>query len=146
VYDIKSKIKYQKSKLWSFMKIIIALDSFKSSLTALEACETVADAISGEYPAVKVLLKPMADGGEGTAKAMLAARDGRWVEKKVTGPLADMEVDAGFAWFENHKEALVEMATASGIELLTPEQLNPMLATTFGTGQLITQTDRLKEF
>ncbi len=119
------------------MKIIIALDSFKSSLTAVEACETVCDAIAGEYPAVKVVLKPMADGGEGTAKAMLAARGGRWIERKATGPLADMEVDAGFAWFENHKEALVEMATASGIELLTPGQLNPMLATTFGTGQLI---------
>ncbi|MCE5341391.1 MAG: glycerate kinase [Planctomycetaceae bacterium] len=119
------------------MKIIIALDSFKSSLTAVEACETVSDAIVSEYQAVKTVLKPMADGGEGTAKAMLAARGGRWIEKKVTGPLANMEVDAGFAWFDKQKEALVEMATASGIELLTPQQLNPLLATTFGTGQLI---------
>lgn len=119
------------------MKIIIALDSFKSSLTAVDACETVADAVLSEYPAVKAVLKPMADGGEGTAKAMLAARGGRWVERKVTGPFADMQVEAGFAWFAQQKEALVEMATASGIELLTHQQLNPMLATTFGTGQLI---------
>ncbi|OHB51658.1 MAG: hypothetical protein A2Y12_02135 [Planctomycetes bacterium GWF2_42_9] len=79
----------------------------------------------------------MADGGEGTARAMLTARGGKWIEKKVMGPLPSMEVDAGFAWFDKQKEAIVEMATASGIELLTIQQLNPMLATTYGTGQLI---------
>ncbi len=119
------------------MKIIVALDSFKSSLTAVEACETVSDAIISEFPAIKTVLKPMADGGEGTAQAVLTARGGRWIEKKVTGPLDSIEVDAGFAWFDKPKEALVEMAVASGIELLTPQQLNPLLTTTFGTGQLI---------
>ncbi|MEN6386140.1 MAG: glycerate kinase [Phycisphaerales bacterium] len=119
------------------MKIVVAIDSFKASLSATAACEIVADTITSEYPAVKTVLKPMADGGEGTARAMLTARQGRWIEKKVMGPLANMQVDAGFAWFEKEKEALVEMACASGIELLKPQQLNPLITTTFGTGQLI---------
>ncbi|OHB50017.1 MAG: hypothetical protein A2Y10_13735 [Planctomycetes bacterium GWF2_41_51] len=119
------------------MKIIIALDSFKGSLTATEACEIVSAAIKAKCPNAQTLLKPMADGGEGTAKAMIAARGGKWIAKNVMGPLAGMEVAAGFAWFEKEKEAVVEMATASGIELLKKEQLNPLKTTTYGTGQLI---------
>lgn len=119
------------------MKIVIALDSFKSCLSAAQACEIIADAIGSEYPSMQTVLKPMADGGEGTAEAMLVARSGRWIEKTVMGPLTDMQVKAGFAWFDKQKEALVEMASASGIELLTISQLNPYLTTTFGTGQLI---------
>ncbi len=64
------------------MKIIVAIDSFKASLSATAACEIVADTITSEYPAVKTVLKPMADGGEGTARAMLTARQGRWIERK----------------------------------------------------------------
>jgi glycerate kinase len=120
-----------------FMKIVIALDSFKGSLTASRACEIVSDAITENRSNIKILLKPMADGGEGTAKAMMTAKNGIWIPQKVMGPLPEMQVDAGFAWFEKDKEALVEMATASGIELLKKEQLNPLKTTTYGTGQLI---------
>jgi len=119
------------------MKIIVALDSFKSSIAAADACKAVADAVKQQRPFAQILLKPMADGGEGTAKAMLAARGGRWIARQVMGPLTQMRIGAGFAWFEQQKEALVEMACASGIELLRTEQLNPLETTTFGTGQLI---------
>lgn len=118
------------------MKIIVALDSFKGTLGAIKACEIVVDTIKQEIKA-DVVSKPMADGGEGTAEAMIAARRGVWIPQKVMGPLPDMEVEAGFGWFESEKEALVEMATASGITLLAKGLLNPMKTTTYGTGQLI---------
>jgi len=118
------------------MKIIVALDSFKGTLGAIEACGIVADTLKQEIKA-DVVSKPMADGGEGTAGAMIAARGGGWIPQKVMGPLPDMEAEAGFAWFESEKEALVEMATASGITLLSKGLLNPMKTTTYGTGQLI---------
>ncbi|MHC4725306.1 MAG: glycerate kinase family protein [Planctomycetota bacterium] len=121
------------------MKIIVALDSFKGTLAAIKACEIVAKTIKQEIKA-DVVLKPMADGGEGTAEAMIAARKGEWISQKVMGPLPDMEVEAGFAWFEREREALVEMATASGITLLSKGLLNPMKTTTYGTGQLIHST------
>ncbi|MBN1456420.1 MAG: glycerate kinase [Sedimentisphaerales bacterium] len=106
-------------------------------MAASEACKIVSAAIKSECPEAHIVLKPMADGGEGTAKAMITAREGKWVPKKVMGPLPEIEAEAGFAWFEKQKEAVVEMATASGIELLRKEQLNPLKTTTYGTGQLI---------
>jgi glycerate kinase len=121
----------------ALMKIIIAMDSFKGTLTACQACDIIAEAIADYAPAVLLAIKPMADGGEGTAEAMIKAADGRWIPKTVMGPLTDMQVDAGFAWFDRDKTALVEMASASGLELLSKEQMNPLKTTTYGTGQLI---------
>jgi glycerate kinase len=118
------------------MKVVIATDSFKGTLTAYEACEIIAKAISESTPEAQLVLKPMADGGEGTAQAMIKAANGRWVPQTVMGPLPQMQVEAGFAWFED-KTALVEMASASGLELLSAEQMNPLNTTTYGTGQLI---------
>ncbi|MBA7679575.1 Glycerate 3-kinase [subsurface metagenome] len=119
------------------MKIIIAMDSFKGTLTACQACDIIAEAIADYAPGVQLVIKPMADGGEGTAEAMIKAADGRWIPKTVMGPLTDVQVDAGFAWFDRDKTALVEMASASGLELLSKEQMNPLKTTTYGTGQLI---------
>jgi glycerate kinase len=119
------------------MKVVIAMDSFKGTLTAYEACEIIAKAISESAPDVQLVIKPMADGGEGTAQAMIKAANGRWVPQTVMGPLPEMQVEAGFAWFDEDKTALVEMASASGLELLSPEQMNPLNTTTYGTGQLI---------
>ncbi len=121
----------------SFMKVIIATDSFKGTLTANEACEIIAKAICESAPAAQLVIKPMADGGEGTAKAMIQAANGQWVPQTVMGPLAQMQVEAGFAWFDDDRTALVEMASASGLELLSVEQMNPLNTTTYGTGQLI---------
>ena len=111
------------------MKIIAASDSFKGSLTAKKACEIIADALAEKLPQCNVSVRPMADGGEGTARAMIAVCNGQWIGKKVMGPLPDMEVDAGFAWFEDTRTALVEMACASGITLLRDDQLSPLSAT-----------------
>lgn len=119
------------------MKLIIAFDSFKGTMSAREACEEAAQAIREVHPGTQTLIKPMADGGEGTAEAMLAARGGEWIPVPITGPLMSMTVDGGFAWFPEDKTALVEMAVASGITLLRRDQLNPLKTTTFGTGELI---------
>jgi len=113
------------------------MDSFKGTLSANEACQIVADAITESVPNARLVIKPMADGGEGTARAMIEAADGRWISKTVMGPLPDMEVEAGFAWFDTDKTALVEMAAASGLELLSEDQMDPLKTTTYGTGQLI---------
>ncbi|MBN2020666.1 MAG: glycerate kinase [Sedimentisphaerales bacterium] len=119
------------------MKIVVAMDSFKSCLSATDACKIIKDALQSIYPDFEVISIPMADGGEGTAQAMMAARGGKWLERQVTGPLPEMQVKAGFAFFPDTKTALVEMSKASGLELLTPKQANPLKTTTFGTGQLI---------
>jgi len=119
------------------MKIVVAMDSFKGSLSAVRACEIAADSIGSAAPNAETVIKPMADGGEGTARAMIVAGDGEWVERWVTGPLPDMRVGAGFAWFGREGVAVIEMAAASGVELLSAEQRNPLLTTTYGTGQLI---------
>jgi glycerate 2-kinase len=119
------------------MKIIVAMDSFKGSLSSVVACDIVARAIVAKKPGVDIVVKPLADGGEGTAKVLMDALGGQWISKKVVGALPDMEVEAGFAWFENEKMALVEMALASGLELLSENQKNPLETTTYGTGELI---------
>jgi glycerate kinase len=134
------------------LKIVVALDSFKHSLTAVEACEVTAAAIRSAAPDADVVTKPMADGGEGTASVLMAAAGGRWIGRTVMGPLPEMEVEAGFVQLPGPAEpirnpqsairnrqatALVEMATASGLPLLKPEQRNPLKTTTYGTGQLI---------
>jgi glycerate kinase len=118
------------------MKIVIAMDSFKGTLKAHEACKVVFDAIADILSDVVIIIKPMADGGEGTARAMIEATDGTWIPCVAMGPLQQMQVEAGFAWFAD-QTALVEMASASGLELLKPEQFNPLKTTTYGTGQLI---------
>lgn len=118
------------------MKIVVATDSFKGTMKAPEACRIIADAIHEYLTEAQIVIKPMADGGEGTARAMIEAANGKWISSKVMGPLASMQVLAGFAWFED-KTALVEMASASGLELLDDNQMNPMKTTTYGTGELI---------
>jgi glycerate kinase len=75
---------------------------------------------------------------------MLASKNGKWIKAKATGPLVEMEVEAGFAWFDDDKTAVVEMASASGIELLRSDQYNPMKTTTYGTGELIVKAAAMK--
>ncbi|HPD47382.1 MAG TPA: glycerate kinase [Anaerohalosphaeraceae bacterium] len=119
------------------MKIVVAMDSFKESLSAQAACDIVARTIAVERPEAEIVVRPVADGGEGTAAAMIAACGGEWIPVRVTGPLAGRQVDAGYAWFGSDETALVEMAAASGLQLLEAKQRNPLLTTTFGTGELI---------
>ena len=74
------------------MKVVIAMDSFKGTLSAYQASEIVAESIAECTPNVETVIKPMADGGEGTAEAMIKSVNGQWIPKTVTGPLPDMQV------------------------------------------------------
>ncbi|MEI6085396.1 MAG: glycerate kinase [Verrucomicrobiota bacterium] len=115
------------------MKIVVALDKFKGSLTAPAACEIVRRSLPDHH----IISKPMADGGDGTAAALHAALGGEWITKIVTGPLPSIHSSAMYLWLERERRACIEMAQASGLVLLRPEQRNPLLTTTYGTGELI---------
>ena len=119
------------------MKIVLAFDSFKGSLTAQEACRIVSSTLASIRPSWKVISKPMADGGEGTSQTILSAIHGEWCPCRVMGPLPDRQVEAGYIWLPEDRAALIEMATASGITLIPESHLNPMLTTTYGTGELM---------
>lgn len=95
------------------------MDSFKSSLKAAHACEIVKEALQSVNPALEIVTIPMADGGEGTTAAMMSACNGRWIVVQTMGPLPDMRIKAGFAFFSETNVALVEMAKANGLELLS---------------------------
>ncbi len=125
------------------MKIVVALDSFKGSLTAEEACCLVTTTLRDMRPQWQVESRPMADGGEGTASVLVAACGGEWcTAASVTGPLPGMELDACYGWLPESRTAVVEMARASGLALLQVEKRNPLLTTTLGTGQLMAAAAR----
>jgi glycerate kinase len=118
------------------VKILIAPDSFKESLSAMEvACEIEAG-FREVFPEAEYRRVPVADGGEGTVEAMVAATGGRRVEVRVTGPLGEA-VDAFYGLLGDGETAVIEMAAASGLELVAPEARNPLRTTSRGTGELI---------
>ena len=119
------------------MKIVVALDKFKGSLTAARACEIVHNTLLSVRPGLRVVMKPMADGGDGTDEVLLTALGGEWLAVSVMGPLPNMRCVAKYAWLPREATAVVAMASASGLALLKPEQRNPLLTTTYGTGELI---------
>lgn len=118
------------------MKIVIAPDSFKESLTALEAAEAIERGFKKIFPDAHYVKVPMADGGEGTVQSLVDATGGKIIYKKVTGPLGQ-PVDAFFGILGNKTTAVIEMAAASGLHLVPTDQRNPLLTTTRGTGELI---------
>ncbi|MZQ84176.1 glycerate kinase [Paenibacillus sp. 5J-6] len=118
------------------MKIVIAPDSFKGSLSAKEAALAIAKGIQKAAPASDTVLVPMADGGEGTVDSLISSTQGRKIEVTVSGPLLD-EVTAEYGVLGDNETCVIEMATASGLYLISEEQRNPWLTTTYGTGQLI---------
>ncbi|MGD9497598.1 MAG: glycerate kinase [Armatimonadota bacterium] len=118
------------------MKIVIAPDSFKGCLTALEVCAAAAAGngrISGEFEIVQV---PMADGGEGTVQSLVDATGGRLLTVLVTGPLGE-PVNATYGLLGDGETAVIEMAAASGLPLVPAHLRDPKLTTTYGTGELI---------
>jgi len=125
------------------VKLLVAMDAFKGTLSAPEACAVVARGLRSVLSGAYVMEKPMADGGEGTGATIHAAVGGRWVGVPVTGPLPDRVVDAAYLWIPgDDPEALVEMARASGLELLEPDELDPLRTTTRGTGELVAAAAR----
>ncbi len=117
------------------MKFVVAPDSFKGNMRSATICTIIREAILLEYPEAEILTFPMADGGEGTVDAVVAATGGTIQTLQVCGPLGD-PVEAQYGVLPDGT-AVMEMASASGIELVPHQSLNPMLATTFGTGELI---------
>jgi glycerate kinase len=118
------------------MKIVVAPQSFKGSLNAREVAQAIAEGIKRVLPDIEIILVPMADGGEGTVQALVYSTHGRLMSVEVTGPLGD-KVSAEWGILGDGVSAVVEMAAASGITLVPPERLNPLIATTYGTGELI---------
>jgi len=118
------------------MKIVIAPDSFKGSLTAAEACDAMEKGVRNAVPAAHIIKIPMADGGEGTVTALVSATGGSLQFQNVHGPLGD-EVTAHYGILGDGKTAVIEMAAASGLTLVPPGKRNPLFTTTYGTGELI---------
>ncbi|OMP68365.1 glycerate kinase [Domibacillus epiphyticus] len=118
------------------MKIVIAPDSFKESLSARQVAEAVEKGMRTVLPDIDYVKVPMADGGEGTVQSLVDATGGRIIEKTVTGPLGE-PVDAFFGLTGTGKTAVIEMAAASGLHLVPLEKRNPLFTTTRGTGELI---------
>jgi len=118
------------------MKFLIAPDSFKESLSAAEVASAIKMGFESVLPEAKFQLLPMADGGEGTCEALVAATGGELFEYQVTGPLGG-HVDAALGILGSGKTAVIEMATAAGLDLVVPEARNPAITTTYGVGELI---------
>ncbi|WP_192458814.1 glycerate kinase [Musicola keenii] len=118
------------------MKIVIAPDSYKESLSAQEVATQIEAGFREVFPEASYVKLPVADGGEGTVEAMVAATRGKIVRVNVTGPLGD-EIEAFFGLSGDEQTAFIEMAAASGLELVPPYQRNPLLTTSYGTGELI---------
>ncbi|MDW4510658.1 glycerate kinase [Priestia megaterium] len=118
------------------MKIVIAPDSFKESLTALNVCEAVEKGIRTHFPNAEISKVPMADGGEGTVQSLVDATGGQIIQAKVTGPLGK-EVEAFYGILGDGKAAVIEMAAASGLHHVPVDKRNPFITTTRGTGELI---------
>lgn len=118
------------------MKIVIAPDKFKGSLSAEKVTGVLASHLA-QIPDAEIVRRPMADGGEGTTEALIASLGGVWKSCNVTGPLPHMEVEAGFGWIEARRMAVIEMAAAAGLVLLPESERNPLQTTTRGVGQLL---------
>jgi len=118
------------------VRIGIAPDSFKGSLTALEAAACIERGLKNVLSGISVAKVPMADGGEGTVQAVIEATGGRRVARTVSDPLG-RRIRASFGLTGDGKSAVIEMAAASGLALLKPRERNPRLTTTYGTGELI---------
>ncbi len=118
------------------MKIVLAPDSFKESLSALQVAESLENGFKQVFPDAEYVKVPMADGGEGTTQSLVDATGGRIITKTVTGPLGE-KVEAFFGILGNETTAIIEMAAASGLYLVPSEKRNPLVTTTRGTGELI---------
>ncbi len=118
------------------MKIIIAPDSFKGSMTAQQISETLTMGMKSVFPEADYIQIPVADGGEGTVKTLVNITGGKIIPAKVSGPMG-RSVDAYYGILGDQQTAVIEMAVASGITMVKKEERNPLYTTTYGTGELI---------
>lgn len=118
------------------MKVVVAIDSLKGSLSSLEAGKAISDGIKKVDPNIEVIIKPLADGGEGTVEALSLGMGGKILTTRVTGPLGEA-VDCDYGVIEQTKTAIIEMSGAAGITLVADQDRNPMNTTTYGVGEVI---------
>lgn len=118
------------------MKVVVAIDSLKGSLSSLEAGSAISEGIHKVYKNADVVVRPLADGGEGTVEALALGMGGRLEKVIVTGPLSS-KVEATYGIIDSSKTAIVEMSAAAGITLISEEERNPLEATTYGVGEII---------
>jgi len=117
-------------------KIVIAPDSYKGNMRSTEVCDIIEKGLKSIIPDIQIIKIPMADGGEGTVDSAISAANGILKKVTVTGPLGG-KTEAEYGLIGNSETAIMEMASASGIELIKKEDLNPLLTTTYGTGEVI---------
>ena len=118
------------------MRIVVAPDSFKECATAVEVADAIAAGIRRIVPDAEIVCVPMADGGEGTVAALVAATEGETVAVEVTDPMGD-SVESVYGILGDGRTAVIEMAAASGLALVPPARRDPGIATTYGTGELM---------
>ncbi|WP_119326847.1 glycerate kinase [Companilactobacillus musae] len=118
------------------MKIVLAPDSYKNSLTAKEVAQSIRKGFEKVFPEAEYVNVPMADGGEGTVQSLVDAKNGQIITEEVVNPLGN-STEAHYGLIDNGKVAVIEMAEASGIQYINQFTQNPYITTTFGTGQLI---------
>jgi glycerate kinase len=118
------------------MKITVAIDSFKGSLTTFQAGNAIAEAARSVFNGVEVSVCPLADGGEGTMEAIVLSNNGEFHEADVSNPLGKT-IKAKYGIIPESKTAVIEMATAAGLTLIEEQDRNPLYTTTYGVGQLI---------
>ena len=118
------------------MKIVVAPDSFKGSLSALQAAEAIELGIGKVFPDANIKKIPMADGGEGTVQSLVDATGGQLLVERVADPLGN-EIEAEYGILGDRTTAVIEMAAASGLTLVPIDRRDPFVTTTYGTGQLI---------
>jgi glycerate 2-kinase len=121
------------------VRILIAPDKFKGTLSAREVGEAIATGLREILPDAKIDIVPMADGGEGTAEVISQALGASWIVCTAHDPLS-REVEAHYGWIEKSKSAMMEMSEVAGMRRLRPNELNPEIATTFGVGEMILDT------
>jgi len=120
------------------MKLVIAPDSFKECMSAFTAADAIESGFREIFPNLDCIKLPLADGGEGTAKILTQANQGQWLTSNVDDPLG-RPINADWGWLPSQATAIIEIAAASGLDRLSPEERDPLAASSFGTGQLIRQ-------
>lgn len=118
------------------MRVVVAIDSFKGSMSSLEAGEAISKGIRNAHMDAEVEIRPLADGGEGTVEALSIGMGGRLINVDVTGPVG-RKVNAVYGIVDSSKTAIIEMSQAAGITLVSGNEKNPLYTTTFGVGELI---------
>ena len=125
------------------MKIVIAVNAFKGSLSCIEASNAISRGIKKALPSAKIISCPVADGGDGLLDVVKSLPSVKTIKSRVLGPRQE-KINSEFCWLENEKTVFIEMALASGLALLPEKLRNPMKTTTYGTGQLIAEALKLK--